>query len=65
MTDINRELAEDAALDYSDDTAEREAFAAGWLFFCGYDEEWSVSLSRGGGHHFINGYIAARDAPDD
>jgi len=64
MTDINRELAEDAALDYSDDEVAREAFISGWLFFCGYDEEWSVSLSHGGGHHFINGYNDARDAPE-
>lgn len=64
MTDINRELAEDAAEDYSSDIAVREAFAAGWLFFCGYDEEWSVSLSKQGGHHFINGYIAARETPE-
>jgi len=64
MTDINRELAEDAALDYSDDPVVQMYFASGWLTFCdgknledcaGEGEEW---------HHFRKGYIAARDAPE-
>ena len=59
--DINRELAEDAAADYGYGPEAGARFVEGWLYFC----------NEGGGmpgwfdKHQSNGYIAARDAPDD
>jgi len=59
MTDINRELAEDAAEEYSDDWFERAQFAIGWESFCDGDMEPDKVHE-----HLWKGYIAARDAAD-
>lgn len=64
MTNPNRELAEDAALDYSLKASARHHFVNGWLWFCDgkrLEDSWSCHPNS----HFWKGYIAARDAPDD
>jgi len=59
MTDINRELAADAAEDYSTSPEEQGHFIMGWLAYCNGDPEPDkVHLD------LWHGYIAARDAPE-
>lgn len=63
MTGINRELAEDAALDYASGSngglIGAAQFADGWMMFCnGEREPDKVHI------HLWNGCIAARDAPE-
>lgn len=64
MTNPNRELVEDAALDYSPYVNARRCFVNDWLWFCDgkrLEDSWSCHPDS----HFTSGYIAARDAPDD
>lgn len=63
MTDINRELAEDAAEDYSDDPVARREFVDGWLWFCEGNSILEPWISHPD-NDFQAGYIAARDAPE-
>ncbi len=61
MTNPNRELAEDAALDYSDDPVARELFSNGWVSFCAGDPQLTSNTYN---QDFIAGWKAARDAPE-
>jgi len=58
MTDINRELAEDAAEEaYPYNYSAQDEFAGGWMLFCDgveLNERWDDTVKEG--------YIAARDA---
>jgi len=60
MTDINRELAEDAAeAAYPYNYGAQGEFAGGWMLFCegeSLNDEWDFTVREG--------WIAARDAPE-
>jgi len=66
MSDINRELAENAAEEYYSDPLTRENFANGWMWFCEGlpfpdTTQWQNQFAA---ECFTAGYIAARDAPE-
>jgi len=60
--DINRELAENAAQEYSEDKDIRHYFAQGYLAYC--EGCWMAAWPAKRAKAFTDGWIAARDAPE-
>lgn len=64
--DINVELANDAALEYSEDKDAQKWFALGWLAFCdgANENDGPVVQDFDIQSHWSAGYNAACDTPD-